>query len=71
MERREICEKVEHNVDESAIACALLLAAEFLFCSPTSPTIILKKNLRFLGFFDSLYNNNGGITKEIKQNFFM
>lgn len=67
-----------HNVEESAIACALLLAAEFPFCSSPSViskhrslTTISKKNLTFLGLFDSLYDNKGGINREVKQNFFM
>lgn len=77
MGRRETWEKMLRNAEESAIACALLLAAEFLFCSIPSViskcqnlTIISKKNLTFLGLFDSLCNNKGGITKGIKQNFF-
>lgn len=51
-------ERMLHGAEESAVACALLLAEEFLFCSSPgviskceSPTIVLKKNLNMSGPF--------------------
>lgn len=62
-------ERMLHGAEESAVACALLLAEEFLFCSSPgviskceSPTIVLKKNLTCLGLFDSLYTKRSNLT---------